>query len=157
VILSNLINHAWLEFKAAGWLNDDDEFTDETQSILCGDVIDLLKIFSSQGHSGMSAPYAIELFSKLAKYEPLVPLTGEDWEWVHVGEQTGKLYQNKRCSHVFKDDEGAYDIQGIVWYDWITDKETGEKFKSHFTSRESRVKIEFPYTPKTEYREREPN
>ena len=155
--MSDLVNHAYMEFKAAKWISEDGEWCDEMQEQICKNLIQLLELFSSHQNSGTSAPYAIDLFTKLAKYEPLVPLTGEDWEWVHVGEQTGKLYQNKRCSHVFKDDDGAYDIQGIVWYDWITDKETGEKFKSHFTSRESRVKIEFPYTPKTEYREREPN
>ena len=87
-------------------------------------------------------------------FEPLVPLTGEDWEWVDVSDLSGRtLYQNKRCSHVFKDDNGAYDMHGIVWYEWYTDEETGEKYKSTFTSRESRVPVTFPYTPKTEYKE----
>lgn len=153
--MSNLIKHAWTEFKAAGWLNSDDEFTDEMQAMICDNVIELLKTFSYQGHSGTSAPYAIDLFTKLAKYEPLVPLTGEDWEWVNVSDYgDGKPHwQNKRCGHVFKDENGAYDIDGIVWYEWVTDKETGEKYKCHFTNRESRVKVEFPYTPTREYRE----
>jgi hypothetical protein len=55
---------------------------------------------------------------------------------------------------VFKDNTGAYDGEGIVFYDWYTDKETGEKFKSYFTSRESRVSVTFPYTPEKEYKER---
>ena len=157
--MSNLIKHAWTEFKAAGWLNADAEFTDEMQAMICDNVIELLKTFSDQGHSGTSAPYAIELFTKLAKYEPLVPLTGEDWEWVNVSNygDGSPHWQNKRCGHVFKDENGAYDINGIVWYDWMTDEETGEKYKSHFTNRESRVKVEFPYTPKTEYREYKPS
>ena len=98
------------------------------------------------------------MFSTLAEFEPLVPLTGEDWEWSDVsefgGRDDGPLYQNKRCSHVFKDSKGAYDIDGIVWYDWHTDEKTGERHKVHFTSRDSRVPVTFPYTPKTEYIER---
>jgi len=31
--------------------------------------------------------------------------------------------------------------------------EEGDKHKSYFTSRESRVPVTFPYTPTTEYRE----
>lgn len=38
---------------------------------------------------------------------------------------------------------------------WKIEPETGEKRKSHYTCRESRVYIEFPYTPKTEYVYRE--
>ena len=54
------------------------------------------------------------------------------------------------CSHVFKDKEGSYDIDGKVFYDWYTGDD-GEKYKSYYTCKESRVKVEFPYTPKTEY------
>ena len=99
----------------------------------------------------------INLFEKLAKFEPIGPLTGEDWEWCDVseygGRENGPLFQNKRCGHVFKDSSGAYDSEGIVWYDWRTDEKTGEKYKSHFTSRESRVTVTFPYIPKREYKE----
>lgn len=156
--MSNLVDHAWKEFRAAGWCDEHNKFNDEMQEAICKHVMDLLIVFSQEGHSGFSAPYAINLFSALAKFEPIVPLTGEDWEWSDVSEYGGRddgpLYQNKRCSHVFKDSTGAYDIDGIVWYDWYTDTETGERHKSHFTNRESRVPVTFPYTPKTEYRER---
>jgi len=156
--MSKLNTHAWTEFKAAGWLDEDGKFKDEMQEMICTHVLKLLEVFSDEGHSGSSAPYAINLFSKLAKFEPLVPLTGEDWEWNDVsefgGRDDGPLYQNKRCSHVFKDNNGAYDIQGIVFWEWYTDPESGEKSKSHFTCRDSRVPVTFPYTPTTEYRER---
>lgn len=148
--MNNLEKHAWTEFKAAGWLDENNQFNDEMQYAICQNVLTLLKIFSEEGHSGTTAPYTINLFKTLAMFEPLVPLTGEDWEWNHVGDN---LFQNRRCSHVFKDETGAYDIDGIVWWDWYTDKETGEKYKSHFTNRKSRVSVTFPYTPKTEYKE----
>lgn len=158
-----IIDHAKAEFRAAGWVDAEGKFKDEMQQMLCEGVIDLLKVFSDEGHSGSSAPYAIDMFAKLAKFEPLVPLTGEDWEWNEVGDG---VFQNKRCSHVFKQADRfggqAYDINGIVFYEWnerpLDDDEEGypgtRRFKSHFTSRDSCVPITFPYTPTTEYQER---
>jgi hypothetical protein len=152
--MNNYQKHAMTEFRAAGWTDENGKFNDEMQEMICNHVMKLLDVFADEGHSGSSAPYAISLFEKLAKFEPVAPLTGEDWEWNDVAERNGgTLWQNKRCSHVFKDENGAYDIDGIVFYEWHTDKETGEKYKNHFTSRESRVPVTFPYVPKTEYKE----
>ena len=152
--MSNLEIHAWNEFKAAGWLDENGNFKDEMQEQLCNHVMKLIEIFADEGHTGTTALYTINLFKTLAMFEPLVPLTGEDWEWHDVSDLSGdSCWQNKRCSRVFKDETGAYDIEGIVFWKWYTDKETGEKYKSHFTGRESRVYVTFPYTPKTEYKE----
>lgn len=143
-----------MEFRAAGWCDENGKFDDEMQEAICNHVLKLLEVFSDEGHSGSSAPYAINVFKTLAMFEPLVPLTGEDWEWneVHDG-----VFQNKRCSHVFKQadrfDGQAYDIDGIIFYDWYTD-EDGNKSKSYFTGRDSCVPITFPYTPTKEYKER---
>lgn len=145
------VEHAFREFRAAGWLNNDGEFKDEMQKSICKHVLDLLVTFEDEGHSGSSAPYAVDLFSKLALFKPIAPLTGENWEWMEVSDgDSGTLYQNIRCSHVFKDDNGAWDIDGKVFWEWYTD-EDGEKHKSYFTDRESKVPVVFPYTPKTEY------
>ena len=52
-------------------------------------------------------------------------------------------WQNIRCSHVFKDGDGrAYDSTGRIFR---------EPNGCCYTSRDSRVYIEFPYTPKREY------
>lgn len=154
--MSNYEKHAQMEFRAAGWTDENGNFKDEMQEAICAHVLKLLEVFGDEGHSGSSAPYAINLFSKLAKFEPVAPLTGEDWEWSDVSEYGGRddgpLWQNKRCGHVFKDNNGAYDIDGIVWYDWYTNEE-GEKHKSYFSGRGSRVPVTFPYVPKTEYKE----
>jgi len=156
--MSNYASHAMNEFRAAGWIDETDNYIDDMQKMICEHVLELLEVFEGEGHSGSSAPYAIDLFSKLAKFEPVVPLTGEDWEWNDVsaygGNSDGVVYQNKRCSHVFKDDTGAYDIQGKVFYDWCTSEEDGEKFKSYFTCSDSRVYVAFPYKPTVEYIER---
>lgn len=159
-ITMTIHSHALTEFRAAGWIDETDRYVDEMQQAICEHVLKLLDVFAAEGHSGSSAPYAVDLFKKLAMFEPLVPLTGEDWEWNEISAgMMGRpgVYQNKRCSHVFKENGEAYDSQGIVFWDWYTDEETGEKYKSYFTSIDSRVKIEFPYTPKVEYAERVSN
>lgn len=152
--MSNIKNHALAEFRAAGWVNEKGDYTDEMQQAICEHVLKLLDVFADEGHSGSSAPYAVGVFEKLAMFKPLVPLTGEDWEWTEVSEG---CFQNKRCSRVFKQADRfngqAYDIDGIVFFDWYTDPETGEKSKSYFTGRDSFVPVTFPYTPTTEYKE----
>lgn len=146
------MTYAMNEFRAAGWVDENGKFDDEMQELICKHVLKLLEVFSEEGHSGFSAPYAIKLFSSLAAFEPIVPLTGEDWEWAEVSSGSSMKYQNKRCGHVFKDEDGqAYDGNGVVFYDIYID-EDGKQQKSHYTCRESRVNIEFPYTPTIEYR-----
>lgn len=149
--MSNYRTHAINEFKAAGWIDEWGDFKDEMQGAICNHVLKLLEVFEGEGHSGFSAPYAIDLFAKLAAFEPVVPITGEDWEWVGVADH---LLQNKRCGHLFKDpmrfDGQAYDINGKVFWEWFKG-EDGEVYKSHYTNHESAVPIEFPYTPTIEY------
>jgi hypothetical protein len=156
-MMNNYEKHARMEFRAAGWTDADGNFKDEMQEAICNHVLKLLEVFSEEGHSGSTAPYAVGLFKKLAMFDPVVPLTGEDWEWNETGQG---VFQNKRCSHVFKDEDGkAYDINGKVFYEWherpLDEDEEGYpgtcRFKSSYTSRDSRVYITFPYTPTTEY------
>jgi hypothetical protein len=135
---SNRIKFAKREFEALGYdLNDTENSPNRW---IMENVFELLNVFSKQGHSGSSAPYCVGYFKKLALWEPLGPLTGQDSEWVEVSDG---LFQNARCSHVFKEADGrAYDIDGKVFR---------EPDGCCYTSKDSRVYIEFPYTPKTEY------
>lgn len=155
--MSNYKNHAMREFRAAKWVDENGKWCDGMQEMICNHVLKLLEVFADEGHSGSSAPYAIDLFSKLAKFNPIVPLTGEDWEWNEISDDRTDgvtVYQNKRCSAVFKQsdrfDGKPYYLDGKVFWEWVKDK-NGEIFKSHYTSSDSFVTIEFPYTPKTEY------
>jgi len=140
--MNRYIEKSYEEFQAAGWCDEDGNFKDGMQERICKHVLDLLEVFSKEGHSGSSAPYAINLFKKLASFEPIAPLTGKDFEWVEVGEG---VFQNKRCSHVFKQHDRfngqAYDLNGKVFI----------KDGASFTNSDSLVPIEFPYTPKSEY------
>ena len=141
--MSNLHKHALAEFRAAGWTDADGKFEDDMQEAICKHVLELLKVFADEGHSGSTAPYTVNMFKKLAMFEPLVPLTGEDWEWSDCG---NGVFQNKRCSRVFKQADRfngqAYDIEGRVFR---------EPTGACYTGAESRVPVTFPYTPKTEY------
>ena len=141
--MSNLLEHAKREFEAIGYKPIDEE-EDGPNKWIQENILELLKVFSEQGHSGFSAPYCVGMFKKLAMFEPLAPLQGTDDEWVDVGEEMGRTqFQNKRCSHVFKDGDGkAYDIDGKIFR---------EPDGGCYTSGDSRVFIKFPYIPKVEY------
>ena len=86
-------------------------------------IMDLLRLFSSQEHSGMSAHMTYDALHDLLRGVPLSPLTGKEDEWSEPFGTSG-LRQNLRCSRVFLRSDGtAYDVN-------IDDK------------------IEFPYTPR---------
>ena len=107
--MSNYLDHLDREWEAMGWPKEDD---DDPQVWIYRHLRKLLNAFDGEGHSGTSAPYTINLFRKLASFEPIGPLTGADSEWNEVGDS---LYQNNRCGHVFKEDGQAYDSQGKVF------------------------------------------
>lgn len=152
--MSNYKTHAMREFRYAGWVDENGNFKDEMQEAICNGVLKMLDIFADEGHSGSSAPYAINLFKKIASFEPLGPLTGEDDEWVcHQDGRTDgvAVYQNKRMGSVFKQsdrfDGQAYWLDGKVFWEWTShsDIDDGKPFKSYWTNADSRVVIEFPW------------
>jgi len=104
-------------------------------------LLELLAVFSAQGHSGFSAGWCISSFEQLARFKPLGPLTGEPAEWMEIG--TG-VFQNVRCGRVFRSADRfggqAYDIEGRVFRD---------PDGSCCTNSDSHVPITFPYTPTT--------
>jgi hypothetical protein len=115
---------------------------DEMQQLMNQQLRELILVFSTHGHSGFSAGYAISALEKLLRFEPLRPLTGDPDEWVEVDKG---VFQNRRCSRVFKDVDRfggqAYDIEAIVFRDHL----------GGYTSRDSAQPITFPYTPTTRY------
>ena len=140
------------ELTLAGYTEDAEEGPDKW---LREGVLKLLEVFSDEGHSGASAPYAVSIFSRLASWKPLSPLTGAEDEWSEPIDDEGRQ-QSRRCPSVFREASGeAYDIDGIVFWKWYTDEATGEKSKVYFTGMKSRVPVTFPYTvpEKPEYRE----
>lgn len=125
-----LVEHAERELALAGVAGDDGY-----DGMLYEAVLEIVKKFADQGHSGFSASMTVGMLDKLLRYEPLTPLSGEDDEWMEVGEG---VYQNFRASHVFKESDGtAYDIHAVI----VRDPHGGT------WGTRSRDPIEFPYTP----------
>ena len=110
-----LIEHAKIELQIAGLFDEEGDFYGGATGEA---VMELIEVFSKQGHSGMSAPIVADLFKKLANYETLQPITGKDEEWGDVRDLGDGVpwYQNKRCSALFKDgvDGKPYYIDAIV-------------------------------------------
>ena len=133
----NYKDYAIDELTRIGMYDSDDEMN----RMMCDHILKMVDVFAEEGHSGFSAEYAISLLEKLLRWKPLSPLTGEDDEWI---EHEDNIFQNKRYSCVFKNgkDGQPYDIRGKVFV---------EPDGASYTSRDSRVYIEFPYVPKTEY------
>jgi hypothetical protein len=110
---------------------------EEYDNRMAENVLELLNVFANQGHSGFSAPWCVQLFSRLAMYKPLGPLTGEDDEWQKID---NNLFQNKRYSAVFKKgkDGKAYNVEARVFSD--------DGGKTWFGNKNSWEYIDFPYT-----------
>ena len=139
---NQMVSYAESELDRIGMTDGDD-----MNGIMRKHLIHMVEEFSKEGHSGFSASYALQCLTKLLKFKPLSPLTGEDDEWGDVSEVSGEpMFQNKRYSAVFKQgkDGEAYNIDGRVFWEWAKD-ETGREFKSYFTSINSRVPVTFPY------------
>lgn len=112
---------------------------DGMQEHMNSNILEMVRLFSEQGHSGFSAGYALSVLERLLRYKPISPLTGEDDEWREVCHGS---WQNKRCSSVFKDSDGkAHDIDAIIVSDngGIT----------WFSSGRFRKEVTFPYYPPT--------
>lgn len=110
---------------------------DGMQDLINSQIIEVIEVFLSHGHSGFSASYAANIIKRLLDWKPLAPLTGEDDEWIDIN---GDMEQNKRYSSVFrhnKDNDTAYNISGKIFSD------DGEIW---YTNKDSAVKITFPYT-----------
>ena len=122
---SNIRDHAIHELKLVEALaaSDDANHSDKSNDIMDSyqnavhdGVMDLVEVFISQGHSGMSAGWTQQLFMKLTNFEALSPLTDNPAEWNEVGENS---WQNKRQSNAFSWDGGKHyyilnDDRGII-------------------------------------------
>lgn len=146
--MSNLVDYAEAELSRIGMGKDAD---DKMNKLMHDNIIEIVRKFAEQGHSGFSASYALSVLQKVMAYEPLTRLTGGDDEWMEIEEEVmGRpgVYQNVRCSHVFKENGQAYDTEGRIFYPKGKPAET-------YTNGDSSVPVTFPYIPKREYVEAE--
>ncbi len=119
--MSNLVKHAEKELKLAGLMDKDSDYNGE----LGKSVLKLVKEFSKQGHSGMSAAMTVDILQRLLRYETLTPLKNpiETGEYIDVSsysdEKPGTMLQSTRNFSVFSNDGGKrwYDIDAkLKWY-----------------------------------------
>lgn len=103
--MSNLTKHAQEELKRAGLFDKDSDYG----GMLGDAVLELIKTFAKQDHSGMSASMTIYLFEKLAKFENISDLTDDPKEWI---QHQDDMWQSNRRSTAFSNDKGKtyYDI-----------------------------------------------
>lgn len=115
----------------------------------------LCNAFMESGQSGASAPYVARAISnaveKLCLYQPLVALTGQEDEWTEISRG---IYQNKRNYAVFKNEDRAYYLDGIIWRDKkskICFSGLVYKDSTFLQTIDNRVDIQFPIVPKEFY------
>lgn len=111
-------------------------------------VLELLRVFRRQGHSGFSASYVCGCFDRLVAFKPLSALTGEEDEWGDkVSHPDGTFFQqNKRCSSVFRDNGDnatAIDVDAVSFSDngGVTFFSNGKLRKKYGDT------VRFPYYP----------
>jgi hypothetical protein len=153
--MSNLKKHFEKEFKIL-----QNEYEEPIVLHFKEPLMQIIDIFSKQGHSGGSAPFYAEAISESIKnllmLKPLSPLTGKDEEWQDVTnfydqneDERSPVYQNIRYSSVFKKNDKAYCIGVIIWQN-IDDEY--DSFTGSVEGISSSVTIEqFPFIPKTFY------
>lgn len=142
---SNYIKYAKTEMHRA-W---GDEAQEEGPNKWVHDgTLELLAVLDTQGHSGGSIHYSLNLFKHLALFTPIAPLTGADDEWSDVSQFGGKndlpYWQNKIKPSVFKQQRPdgtfhVYDIDGYVF----EDVKNGSCWGGSGCAKD----VEFPYTP----------
>ncbi len=93
--MPSLVEFAENELKVVS-LDGNDPF----EQMARNDILSLIRLFSSQGHSGYSAKWTVSVFTRLAMFQPLTPLTGSDDEWM---DDDSEYLQNRRCFSVFKE------------------------------------------------------
>jgi hypothetical protein len=99
-----LVEHARNEMQRAGLFDADADY----DGMIGTAVLELVKKFAEQGHSGFSAQVTLEVFDKVARFKTLTPITSNADEWMEVGNGN---WQNRRQSSVFSKDGGQ------TWYD----------------------------------------
>jgi hypothetical protein len=125
------------------------------------ELIALADKFGKSGQSGGSAPMTATAIAHAVKTllfrEPICPILGIDEEWVDVTEMNGgkTLYQNNRCSGVFKRENGECTyVDAIIWKPvdgsscihgsaWLPDRSAQLRSVQKIKS--------FPFKPKTFY------
>ena len=114
--ISSLMQHAYDELKYCGIdiseggcnpKNPKDPF-DGYVNACAKNAIEMLKVFDSDGHSGMSSSITLRIFNRLANYQNIEPLTNNPDEWQKLSGCEDSDWQNKRNPACFTTDFKTY-------------------------------------------------
>lgn len=131
---SNLVAHADEELRRAGWADKDGFYG----GMMYDAVMSAIRLFSIEGHSGMSASIAASVIEKVSRFQPLTPITADPSEWGEPFDEEGTR-QCRRMSSLFMRPDGT-----VYWLDGrIFEEPDG----CRFTSSDSRVDVDLPWTP----------
>jgi hypothetical protein len=124
------------------------------------EILALVDKFGNSGQSGSSAPYVASAISNavrnLCLRRSICPITGIDDEWSDVSNESDGdsniMYQNKRCSALFKNSEGkSWYLDALVF-----ENESGNRYSGRAMVLSIGEKIRcnqfikgFPFEPKT--------
>lgn len=103
--MSNLVAHAKRELKIAGYAEDS---ADALDRVIYQSTIQIVEAFARCGHSGYSAMAHTQIINQLLQFKPLGEITNNPDEWFdHGSAGLGEpIWQNKRDSRMFSEDEG---------------------------------------------------
>ena len=132
-----LVEYAESELRRAGFFDADSDYA----GMVGPAVVEMVKQFAAEGHSGYSASLCLYLFKRVAAFKPLTAIDNPmiDNSFIdHTSISGGNLtYQSTRYSSLFSEDGGKR------WYD-INLKVP--KWRRWFGQR--RVYVKLPYLPK---------
>ena len=134
---SNLCRHARQELERAGWFKDDSDYG----GMVGPAVMEMVKQFTGEGHSGSSAMLVLGLFRRVAAYKLLTPIKNpmETGEYIdHTGISGGHpTFQSTRLGSLFSNDGGKHwhdiDIKVPLW--------------RRLLLRQNVARVKFPYMP----------
>lgn len=131
------------ELIKAKWFDKDGAYSGKVGEA----VMELIKVFDKQNHSGMSAKVVANVFMRLVDHEPLTALTGADDEW---NKSYFGSFQNKRCTSVFKSESGRITYnEALVFVEPNGVSFTGACMGLDGKPVSSSQEIVMPFVPKT--------
>ncbi len=132
----SLITYAESELKRAGLFDEDSNYSGKIGIA----ALEMIKQFSSEGHSEQSAGLCLSIFERLARFKPLSPIEnpmidGSFVDHTNISDRKS-TFQSTRLSSLFSNDNGK------TWYD--IDRKV-PLWKKIFSQRVAYVS--FPYIP----------
>lgn len=103
----SLVQHAQRELELAGLFDKNSDY----DGGIAKAVMQLMRVFAKQGHSGFSAHQTLLIFLKLSNFENLTPITSNPEDWEDRSDICGEpMWQCKRNPALFSTDGGK------TWY-----------------------------------------